>query len=467
MKALSIRFKITFWFTAALILVVLFTYIAVLSVSDQIIQKGIRDNLIEAVEHNVDEIEFYTNLDGVYGSGELDHFIEYNGGYLEVDDDFLEEVNHVYTGLCYGDARLLYGENPIPAETAEFELVDAKIQKITVDGTLYYIFDRKLATDGLEGLWLRGIVSEMQGEIQMAVITKVSLVILPSLVLLAVIGGYLIAKRMLRPIQQIAETAQHIGTENDLKQRIEMGRGRDELHQLADCFNDMFEKLDNAFQAQRSFISDASHELRTPMSVIAAQCEYSLEQSRRCEEYQEALTVIRRQSDKMSNFINGMLDFTRLESDPERYLREPVNLTELTESVCSDMALIHERGITLLCEAEPGVQFTGNRQLLSQLLTNLISNAYRYGKENGHIWIQLIKDKKEIRLSVKDDGIGIAAEERQKIFQRFYQSDSSRTNAGLGLGLSMVYEIVRFHGGEIGVESTLGEGSTFTLVLSC
>lgn len=465
MKHLSIRFKITFWFTAALILVVCFTYFIVFSISNQIIQKTIKDNLIETVENNVDEVEYYSNIDNIYSSNEVDHYIEYKGGYLEIDDDFLDEVNEVYTALYNSDIILIYGENPISLETSSVKFIDSLLQKIRVEGVTYYIFDRKLTAKGLDNLWMRGVVSETQGSLQMSSIERLSLIVLPVLVLLAFIGGYLIAGRMLKPIQKITETANRIGKENDLKRRIELGEGEDELHRLAKSFNETFEKLDKTFETQSQFISDASHELRTPVTVILSQCELSLEKKGDTEEYEEALRVIQRQSRRMSKLINNMLDFTRLESGTERYAMQRLDMTELVTSVCSDMALIRENSITLQYETEKNIFFNGNRELLLQLVTNLISNAYRYGKENGHIWVGLKKECKCIRLSVSDDGIGIEEKEQEKIFRRFYQTDNSRRGVGLGLGLSMASEIAKLHGGKISVESEPGKGSVFTLLL--
>lgn len=125
------------------------------------------------------------------------------------------------------------------------------------------------------------------------------------------------------------------------------------------------------------------------------------------------------------------------------------------------MALIQEKEIVLNYEVQEQVEFHGNYQLLSRMLTNLISNAYRYGKEQGHIFVSLKRQEQEIELSVSDDGIGIAPEEQEKIFRRFYQADHSRSGSGTGLGLSMVYEIVQFHEGTISVESELEKGSSF------
>ncbi|MCI8371472.1 MAG: HAMP domain-containing histidine kinase [Lachnospiraceae bacterium] len=465
MKGMSIRLKITLWFTLVLLIVVFFTYLVVWSVNSQVIQKTIRDNLIRTVENHVDELEFYTTDGNIDSNQKTEYAIRFQDGYLEVDDDFLEEVNEVYTGLYSEDRTLIYGENPIPKATSEQEFADSLIQKIMADGTLYYIFDRKLTLNGLEGLWLRGIVSEYQGSIQMSAITRLSLILLPALVLLAVIGGYLLAGRLMRPIRKISDAASQISKGGDLKKRIVIGEGTDELHQLADRFNEMFERLEEAFETERQFTFDASHELRTPVSVIAAQCEYTLERTRSNEEYEEAMQTIQRQGRKMSRLINDMLDITRLENRADSYIQEAVDLTQLVTSVCADMALIQERGITLGWEVQENIIYKGNPVLLTRLLTNLVSNAYRYGKEQGHIQVTLRRKEKEIELAVSDDGIGIAIEEQQKIFRRFYQADQSRSNSGTGLGLSMVYEIAQIHGGEIDVESTLGQGSTFVFRL--
>ena len=129
------------------------------------------------------------------------------------------------------------------------------------------------------------------------------------------------------------------------------------------------------------------------------------------------------------------------------------------------MSLIRERGISLEHEVEDEIWVNGNPALLSRLLSNLISNAYRYGKDDGHIKVRLKKSQDEVTLSVSDDGIGISREDKEKIFRRFYQADSSRTGSGTGLGLSMVKEIASFHGGSMSVESEPGKGSEFTFHL--
>lgn len=465
MKNLSIRLKITLWFAVALFVIVAITYVVILTVSNQVIQKTIRDTLLHTVEDNVDEVEFYTDISQVDIANSVDHFIMYNSGYLEVDDDFLDEVNDVYTALYLSDGTLMYGENPLAVALADLEFSDSEIRERTVNGELYYILDRHLTQKGLEDLWLRGVVSEHQGEVQMHEISMLSLIILPIILIAAVLGGYFIAKRMLMPIKQITNASENISRGGDLKKRIELDRGKDELHRLADSFNNMIARLDESFEAERQFTSDVSHELRTPMSVIMAQCEYTLDEERTPQEYERALRLIRRQGRKMTKLINDMLDFVRLERRGTNYQIEKLNLSALVNSVCEDMSLIRERGISLEHEVEDEIWVDGNPALLSRLLSNLISNAYRYGKDDGHIKVRLKKSQDEVTLSVSDDGIGISREDKEKIFRRFYQADSSRTGSGTGLGLSMVKEIASFHGGSMSVESEPGKGSEFTFHL--
>ncbi len=465
MKHFSIRVKMTLWITAALLLVAGLTLAATLGISGQMLQKTIRDNLIETVEHNVDEVEYFASLEAIYETQDVDSYIRYQEGYLEIDDDFLDEVNEVYTALYDSNGALLYGENPIAPESASLKLTNSRLQQITVNGTLYYVFDRALSAEGTQGLWLRGVVSESQGSLQISRITSLTLVLLPVLIVLAAGGGYLLARRALSPISQIADTARQIGQSGDLSRRITLGPGGDELHQLADSFNDMFDKLGRAFEAERQFTSDASHELRTPMAVISAECEYALERPLTEAEYQESLQVIHRQSRKMTRLIQDMLDFARLESASSRYEMAPLDLSALTQTLCQDMAFIRDKGITLTWETTDALMVYGNEALLSRLLSNLISNSYRYGKENGYIRVRAFARAGEAILSVEDDGAGIAPQEQEKIFRRFYQSDASRSGTGLGLGLSMASEIARFHHGRITVRSEVGRGSTFEVFL--
>ena len=337
MKHLSIRSKITLWFAAALVIVVSLTYVCILSVSNQVLQKTIKDNLIETVENNMDEVEYYESMDAITEPNDVDYFIRYGDAFLEIDDDFLDSVNQVYTALYNSDLFMLYGENPVAKQCASLSLQNMTIQTVKAYGVRYYVFDRELTGEGLEGLWLRGVVSEKQGKEDLSTITMLSMVIMPVIVAVAIYGGSLIAKRALEPIQKISETVEHISRGNDLKKRIELDKGDDELHLLAEQFNSMFARLDDSFEKEKRFTSDVSHELRTPMSVIMAQCEYSMDENSSLDEYAESIQSIYSQGQKMTVLINQMLDIARLEMRPENYPKERVDLSALTDSICKDM----------------------------------------------------------------------------------------------------------------------------------
>lgn len=462
MKKLSIRARVTLWFAAALVLVLALTYILILSVDRQIILKTVRDNLIGAVANNADEIEYRTLEQALHPGPDTDQFIVWQDGYLEIDDDYLNEVNGVYTGLCDPGGALLYGENPIMRASSALPFTEGTVQTCEAGGVRYYVFDQKLCGENLEGLWLRGVVAQTQGNVQLGTVARLSLLLMPLLVLLAVVGGWMIAGRMLRPIRAISAAAEEITADGDLRRRIELAPGSDELHRLAGSFNRMLDRLETSFDKERRFTADVSHELRTPTSVVLAQCEYALEAPRPETEYVRSLEVIERQGRKMSKLINEMLAFVRLERGTDRYPMQSLDLSALVRDACEDLSLIREKGITLTAGIADGVTVRGNPELLSRLLTNLVGNAYRYGRADGHIRVDLSTADGDALLRVTDDGIGIAEDDRTKIFDRFYQADPSRSDAGSGLGLAMASEIARFHGGSLSVESRLGEGSVFT-----
>lgn len=462
MKKLSIRARVTLWFAAALVLVLALTYILILSVDRQIILKTVRDNLIGAVANNADEIEYRTLEQALHPGPDADQFIVWQDGYLEIDDDYLNEVNGVYTGLCDPGGALLYGENPIMRASSALPFTEGTVQTCEAGGVRYYVFDQKLSGENLEGLWLRGVVAQTQGNVQLGTVARLSLLLMPLLVLLAVVGGWMIAGRMLRPIRAISAAAEEITADGDLRRRIELAPGSDELHRLAGSFNRMLDRLETSFEKERRFTADVSHELRTPTSVVLAQCEYALEAPRPETEYVRSLEVIERQGRKMSKLINEMLAFARLERGTDRYPMQSLDLSALVRDACEDLSLIREKGITLTAGIADGVTVRGNPELLSRLLTNLVGNAYRYGRADGHIRVDLSTADGDALLRVTDDGIGIAEDDQEKIFDRFFQADPSRSDAGSGLGLAMASEIARFHGGSLSVESRLGEGSVFT-----
>lgn len=466
MKKRSIRFKIMTWFSLVLIMLVGLTFFVVRLASEIVLRTTIRDYLIGAVEENVNKIQF--TEEKLFRAGSI--YIPYQSGFLEVDEDFLDVINDVHTALYTAEGTMLYGENPLARQAEVSSFSESRTWREKIDGVSYGFYDRKLnlPLPGDESLWIRGIASETRGADQLQEVSRISGLLLPVLLAFSVAFGYLLTGRLLRPIRRMEKTAEQISQGTDLKQRLDVGTSQDEIGRLAAVFNRMFARLERSFEAERQFTSDASHELRTPTSVILAECEYMLEKPRSTDEYEEALRVVQKQGQRMTDLIEDLLDYTRLEQRPEQYALERLDLSSLTVEMAESLTIPDRNGITLQTEIAPGVEIRGSRMLLSRLLENLISNAYRYGRENGHILVRLQAEPGDGSsgpvLSVCDDGMGIAAEEQEKIFDRFYRGDHSRSIPGTGLGLSMVKKIAERHGAEVRVESSPGQGSTFQIL---
>ena len=444
-----------------LIFLVTLSYVLVISVSNSVLLKNLRNDLIMTVEDNVDEVEYYDSLQGVIDDNDNDYYFAYEDGYVEIDDDFIGVMNGIYSVIYDESGVQIYGTDPTNKKTDGEAFSDKGLKTVYVGGKRYYIYDRRLANRGVENMWIRGIVSHEKADEPISDVARRSMIALIVLVILGIGGGYIIAMKSLKPIKDIEEVARDISQSGDLKKRIKLGKGNDELHSLANTFDTMFDRLEDSFESEKQFTNDVSHELRTPMAVIMAQCDYALGEEMTQEEYKESIELIRRQGSKMTKMITEMLEFSRIERRSEKYNVEELDFSELVENLCDDLALLKTKNITLECEVEPGIRVKGNRMLLTRLVSNLVSNAYRYGVENGKITVTLLSNSKNAMLSVKDDGIGIAKDEQEKIFRRFYQSDHSHNGGGTGLGLSMVKEIVSFHGGSVCVKSEPGQGSEF------
>ncbi len=318
--------------------------------------------------------------------------------------------------------------------------------------------------DVLRGAWLCGMLPSDSMENMMQSVIRAAWIVLPVLVVLSALGAWFITAQSLRPLERITAAADEISSGDDLSRRLELKPGQDEVHRLADTFNAMFERLERAFHAERQFTADASHELRTPVAVILAECDMAEKMPADAPSLVESIAVIGRQGRKMSALIGKLLSFTRLEQGTQKMDCTELDLAELSAAVCADQQAVADRGITVRCTADAPVTVTGDLSLLTSLLQNLIANAVKYGKENGHVEVTVSAENGHALVSVADDGVGIAPEKLPLVFNRFYQTDPARHHAdgSLGLGLCMAQQIARLHGGTITAESTLGEGSVFT-----
>lgn len=279
--------------------------------------------------------------------------------------------------------------------------------------------------------------------------------------------GWLLIGRSLKPIEAISGAANRIA-EGDLSERIKINENGSELGQLSDVLNETFEKLETSFEHQVRFTADASHEMRTPISVILAKSQFALSKERSPEKYQEALQTCMDSAQHMRTLTDGLLELSKVDSGEFGLRVEAGNLEDLTREVVKMIEpLADERGITIRCDLE-SVKSEFDSQKMRQALLNLLSNAVKYNHEGGGIAVNLKKIDGEVHWSVGDTGPGMDATALGHVFERFYRVDKARTRKGrngTGLGLAITKAIVEAHGGAISVESEVGQGTTFKVML--
>ena len=465
---LSIRLRIILWFLLSVFLVLSLTATLVFFISDSVMRRTTRNYFISAVEENTDKLKFLSPAEADIAKlmDTDDIFIHYKDGYLQIDDDFLMSLNDMEFGLYVADGSLLYGKNSIIKETYQIKLSASHVFTFDTGSGRYLIYDRRLSGKNFSELWIRGIAPLKETTSQLIDIAIYLAAFLPFLIIIILLCGYFAAKGIIRPIKKIEETTTSITDGNNLSLRIADTGGRDELAALSGNFNKMLNRLETSFEMEKRFASDASHELRTPVSVILAQAEFSLEKERQPEEYIDSLEVIKRQGKRMNQLIGNMLSYTRLEQRIDNYPFEKLDFSVLVSDLCSDMTPLRINDISLEYSVEPGIMINGNAELLARMLQNLLENAYKYGRQSGDTKVTLSLKGNNIKLLVEDDGIGIAEDRLEQIFDRFFRVSNKSSITGSGLGLSIVKKIVDMHGGNIDVSSREGIGTTFTITFS-
>jgi heavy metal sensor kinase len=304
--------------------------------------------------------------------------------------------------------------------------------------------------------WPVGELQEALDEFRWAAIF-----IVPCGVLAAAIGGYWMSRRALAPVDQIASTARAISA-RQLGRRLEVPATGDELQRLSETLNDMLARLESAFAETSRFTADASHELRTPVSLIRTTAEVALRRPRSGEEYREALEGILQESERTSVLVQDLLTLTRADAGADAWSPSRFDLRALIDTLGGKLATLCEtRGLTLRVDL-PGqpVPVDGEPAALGRLVTILADNAAKYTPAPGNVSLTLRVLEDAAEIEVADTGIGIGAEDLPRVFDRFYRADKARSRdaGGAGLGLSIAQSIAERHGGSISIESEAGSG---------
>jgi len=286
-------------------------------------------------------------------------------------------------------------------------------------------------------------------------------------VILIGIGGYFLTAKALNPVDSITKKANQISHTN-LKERIDIQNPKDELGQLSLTLNSLFERLQKAFESQQQFLSDAAHELKTPLAVLRAHWESELNNPELPLLIKEKFVHDIETITRLNHLINNLLLLSKSEAIQSDFESSPLQLDEILKGVIDDaVVLVENKSQKIEVTELPALMVQGDRVRLYQLFFNLVDNAMKYSPEESTIWVSLHKEEPWTVVKVRDNGVGIAAEHLSHIFERFYrvEKDRARKTGGSGLGLAICKLIAERHHGSIEVESTVGKGTVFTVKL--
>lgn len=378
-----------------------------------------------------------------------------------------EEFKNV--SIYEGGGKYLVGQYDYNVVNIPFK--EGVPRKESVDGKEYIVYDARTSgpPEKRGEFWIRGVESLNSTMLLGQSAIVIVLMVIPLILFLTALGGYYITKKAFRPINNIVKTANDITAQNDISKRIEISPAEteDELHRLSVTLNKMLDKIENLINQEKQFTSDASHELRTPVSVILSQGEYLLDIAENEKEKELAQNVVDK-AKQVSKLITRLLLLARIDQKRQKFNKEKVDLSVLVDIAVSGVQeLAEQKEVMLLSDIPEGTIVDADEALLLSAITNLISNGIKYGNKSGYVSVSAAKNGDKTEIIVADNGVGISEEYIDKIWTRFYRVDDARNDeyGSSGLGLSMVKSIIELHGGEIFVRSTLGEGTEFRIIL--
>lgn len=440
-------------------------------------QQGARQKL----SSNVMEIEAFLQRNGEIDNSVLRSILQdedsqarvYNMGTGDMYFTYVEEEAQIFME----DAKIRLRERleDVEEEGEKFqqEGFEVESRRLTPEGGMEYIIHNEAEQQFM--LMVKEIVVddqvfvvetfqllEMNTGLFQDFMFKLALCDLVGILCSILIARY-ISRRMLQPVDAIREAAERISIE-DLSQRIDVTGPEDEMKELSVTFNSMIDRLEQSFHRQNQFISDASHELRTPISVIQGYANLINRWGKSDPDIlQESIDSILSETEHMSSLIRKLLFLAKGEQNKVLVQKQVMALDEIVYDLEKEMEVLETKH-TVHIEKKETVRIYADPDLIKQLLWIYLENAMKYTKEDGNITLKVWKEKGFAYVSVTDDGAGIDKKDLDKIFDRFYRVDQSRNKeiSGTGLGLSIAKWIVDSLGGEVSVTSDVGQGTTFT-----
>ena len=447
-KITSIKTRITIWYTTLMFVLIVVVLSLVGGLSYQLSIDSIEKNVVLQVTQVTERLsKRQPDVFEIFDSKE------------EFKNVSIYEMNGKYiVGQYNYDVVNIPFEEGIP-------------RRESIDGKDYIVYDtRTQGPPGKHGgFWIRGVESVSSTTLLGRSAIVIMLILIPLILLLTALGGYYITKKAFNPVNNIVKTANDISAQKDISKRIEIAPDskEDELHHLSVTLNKMLDKIENLIKQEKQFTSDASHELRTPISVILAQGEYLLDIAKDEKERELAQTIVDK-SKQVSKLVSRLLLLARIDQNRQKFNKEKVDIGVIIDVAVDSMKeLAAQKDILLFSNVPEGTIVDADESLLISAITNLISNGIKYGNESGHVSVSASKVGAKTEIIVADNGVGISEEHIDKIWTRFYRVDDVRNDeyGSSGLGLAMVKSIIELHGGEITVKSNLGRGTEFRIML--
>jgi len=458
MKKLSIGMRLTLW-SLAIFVVAQIIFGAGLWF---LLQHQLYDLVDDSLESQIDDLKnFFAAQKKDAGIAQLQaevaetYALEHSGDYLEIHAEngallyrstFLRQHPQMVSGKPVGQA----GTRDVEVGGQHLRFLE---QTIEAHGHVYRVTTGVGSDDVVETLSL---------------LRSSLLAIAPLIFLLAAAGGYWLSRRALSPVDVLVRTARQISGAN-LSSRLQKLETGDELQRLSDTLNEMLARIEAAFLRITEFTADASHELRTPVSLIRTEAEVALRRPRGEAEYQESLRHILLEAERTTSLIEKLLALARADSGREMLHLQPVDLRETLGEVVESwrqVAAIRNLKFSANFPAQDCLVM-GDEPALRRVADILLDNAFKYTPPPGSVELSLGHAGESLVIAIRDSGVGIAEEDRKKIFERFYRVDKARSRemGGAGLGLAIAQWIVAQHLGSITVESEGGRGSTFRVEL--
>jgi len=452
--ALSLRTRLTAWYSALLVLTIAVFSIAVLWLHWRLILEQFDEGLasIAATAANVVEEEI----------GELHDL----GGAATETAAVVHPADFVVQVLDASGSPLLKGPAPLPlpADVRSPGFTRATGTLVAEDGNRWRVTVRARTVEGFRYLVAVGAPLDEAAE-QWRTLVRACLIGIPLALLFAVGGGLWLGRAGLRPLTSMAAESQAI-TATTLDTRLTVPAAA-ELAQLARSFNIVLDRLGSALSTQRQFMADASHELRTPISIMRTAADVTLSRAARDEgEYREALSAVSQQASRLTRLVDDMLVLARADGGGYPVVLATVDLTTLVGDCVRELQpRADDKGIAVRTALDK-VELKGDDTLLRRMVSNLFGNALKYTPRGGSIDVSLTKVDGEIVLRVADTGPGIPAEDRERVFERFVRLDPARGAAGgAGLGLAIARWIAEAHRGHVRIVSSGSDGSVFAVSL--